>query len=216
MQFRRATLAAVAAATAVTLFAAGGSGAFAQPGEDQPEVSLPLTAETVPAQSEGPIFVSNPVVQPVDEHASVDAAPSDATSLRELVDDMPTREALTPEMKCLAGAVYFESRGEPLAGQLAVAKVVINRAESDAFPSDYCGVVFQRAQFSFVRGGQMPHIRKSSPAWKRAKAIARIAHEDLWQSKAENALYFHTRSVHPRWSRTRIAEATINSHIFYR
>src|SRR3546814_1697830 len=72
------------------------------------------------------------------------------------------RSTIDPELRCLAGAVYFESRGESLAGQLAVAHVIINRAESGRFPSSYCGVVHQRSQFSFVRGGKMPSIRESS------------------------------------------------------
>ena len=107
-------------------------------------------------------------------------------------------------------------RGEPLSGQLAVAQVVINRADSSRFPSSYCGVVYQRAQFSFVRSGAMPRINTGSNAWKRAKAIARIAHEGMWESEAEDALYFHAKYVSPSWSRKKTARATINQHIFYR
>src|SRR3546814_13674283 len=84
---------------------------------------------------------------------------------------------IDPELRCLAGAVYFESRGESLAGQLAVARVIINRAESGRFPTSYCGVVLQRSQFSFVRGGQMPKIRESSRPWAHAVAIAQRSEE---------------------------------------
>ena len=119
-------------------------------------------------------------------------------------------------MECLAGAIYFESRGEPVAGQLAVAQVIVNRAESGQFPESYCGVVFQRSQFSFVKGGAMPSIRRGSSAWKRAKAVARIAHEGLWDSQAADSLYFHAKYVRPSWSRKKVARATINTHIFYR
>ena len=59
---------------------------------------------------------------------------------------------LDEEGICLATAVYFESRGEPIEGQLAVADVVINRAASGRYPSDWCGVVKQKAQFSFEIG----------------------------------------------------------------
>lgn len=223
MKFHRATLAAIAATTVFTLSFADGSGANAQPGENQPQIALPLTEETVP-QVENVQFVSEPVVQATPEQSDDQAVddtelqplPRNAGSLHQLVADIPTGEKLSRQMKCLAGAIYFESRGEPLAGQLAVAKVIINRAESSAFPSDYCGVVYQRSQFSFVRGGRMPHIRTTSAAWKRAKAIARIAHEDLWESKADDALYFHARRVNPRWSRNRVAAATISSHVFYK
>ncbi|QSB45094.1 cell wall hydrolase [Tsuneonella flava] len=225
MKFHRATLAAIAATTVFTLSFADGSGANAQPGENQPQAALPLTEETVP-QVENVQFVSEPLVQAITEQsedqaadgndADVNALLSNVGSLRQLVATVPSGEKLSRQMKCLAGAIYFESRGEPLAGQLAVAKVIINRAESSAFPSDYCGVVYQRSQFSFVRGGRMPHIRTASAAWKRAKAIARIAHEDLWESKADDALYFHARRVNPRWSRNRVAAATISSHVFYK
>src|SRR3546814_14047540 len=91
---------------------------------------------------------------------------------------------IDPELRCLAGAVYFESRGESLAGQLAVARVIINRAESGRFPTSYCGVVLQRSQFSFVRGGKMPKIRESSRPWAHAVAIAQIARDGQWQTKA--------------------------------
>ena len=129
---------------------------------------------------------------------------------------MPAAGSLSEEMQCLAGAVYFESRGEPLAGQLAVAQVIINRAEDRRFPSSYCGVVFQRSQFSFVKNGHMPRIRTGTLAWKRAQAVARIAHRGLWDSEASDALYFHANYVRPSWSRRKVALATIDTHVFYR
>jgi spore germination cell wall hydrolase CwlJ-like protein len=217
MKFHRATLAAFAATAFLTFFAAEGSGANAEVSANQPVVATTLTDETVPqvSPSASPVqFVSEAVVQPVENRD--DASSLEADTLEELVSNMPRDAQLSREMECLAGAIYFESRGEPLAGQLAVGEVIINRSESGVFPSDYCGVVFQRAQFSFVRGGAMPRIDRGSAAWHRASAIARIAHEGLWDGQASNALYFHARSVHPSWSRTKIALATIDSHIFYR
>jgi len=218
MTFHRATLAAFAATAFLTFFAAEGSGANAEVNSNQPVVATTLTDETVPQVSPAapPVeFVSKAVVQPIeDRDDSANAAK--AGSLKELVADMPRDATLSRELECLAGAIYFESRGEPLAGQLAVGQVIINRSESGDFPSDYCGVVFQRSQFSFVRGGTMPRIDRGSAAWHRASAIARIAHEGLWDGQAANALYFHARYVHPSWSRTKIALATIDSHIFYR
>jgi spore germination cell wall hydrolase CwlJ-like protein len=218
MQFHRATLAALAATAFLTFFAAEGSGANAEVSETRTSQAIPLTDETVPqAAVSAPIaFVSQEVVQPTAVSRTDESSLADAGSLNDLVAEMPTSAALSPEMECLAGAIYFESRGEPLAGQLAVGKVIVNRSASGVFPSDYCGVVYQRAQFSFVRGGTMPRIDRGSTAWKRASAIARIAHEGLWDSQAGDALYFHARSVHPSWSRTKIARATIDSHIFYR
>ncbi|MFN6934152.1 MAG: cell wall hydrolase [Tsuneonella sp.] len=217
MQFHRSTIAALAATIVLTLFTADGSGANAESNEvlaTQAPTPSQLTDETVPVAP--PVeFVSQEVVQPaVDAQPAPDAQA--AKSLSALVSSMPRTDALSREMECLAGAIYFESRGEPLAGQLAVGQVIINRTESGAFPSDYCGVVFQKSQFSFVRGGKMPPIDRNSAAWGRATAIARIAHEGLWDSAAGDALFFHARYVSPSWSRTKIARATIDTHIFYR
>ena len=207
---------AFAAALFVTISSAEGSGAFAQQGENEDLQEQPLTAETVPA------FVAQEVVQPLPDAGAEAAEEFDiqntaqAESLADLVADTRVSGDLSREMKCLAGAIYFEARGEPLEGQLAVAKVIINRANSSVFPSSYCGVVTQRSQFSFVKGGRMPSPRKGTNAWTRAKSIARIAHEGLWDSEAGESLYFHANYVRPSWSRRKVAQATINRHIFYK
>lgn len=210
---------AILAAIALTTFAgAEGSDANAQVG------AVPTAATTAPAELTEevvPVFVEKPVVQTLPEQTeanseiSADDAPQ-ATSLTQLVASMSAADALSDELQCLAGAVYFESRGEPLEGQLAVAEVVINRAGDSRWPSSYCGVVYQRAQFSFVKKGRMPKIRTGSKAWKQAQAIARIAHRGLWDSSASDAVYFHARHVKPSWSRRKVALATIDTHIFYR
>jgi spore germination cell wall hydrolase CwlJ-like protein len=216
---KRVSAGALAAILFATTFGAAGSGAVAQ---DRAE---PMTLETVEPSIDAPAdaaepqvrFVASEVVQDVPE-AQVAEEPdlADAGSLRELVANVDTSGSMSPEMMCLAQAVYFESRGEPLDGQLAVARVVINRAESATFPDDYCSVVTQRAQFSFVRGGRIPTPNRGTAAWNRAKAIARIAHRDMWESPADDALYFHATYVRPRWAGRMTARATINRHIFYR
>lgn len=213
-----AGFAAAAATLAITFASAEISGANAQQGveEEIQDFDQPVTDETVP------VFISEPVIQPLPEETETVEADDaigtalQASSLRELVANTDTEFTLSREMECLAGTVYFESRGEPLAGQLAVAQVVINRSESSRFPSSYCGVVYQRSQFSFVKGGKMPRIKRSSTAWKRAKAIARIAHEGQWESEAQDSLYFHATYVRPSWSRKKTRRASINTHIFYR
>lgn len=211
------TLAAFSAATILTLASAEMSGAFAQ---EETSGAAPATAIEVDADAPAPTFVSNEIVQDIPEEAPepiAEAAPAPpASSLRELVKATPTDFALSEQMQCLAGAVYFEARGEPLAGQLAVAKVVMNRSDDRRFPDSYCDVVYQRAQFSFVKHGRMPRIRTSSTAWDRAKAIAHIAHEDQWDSAAGDSLYFHAKYVRPAWSRKKAKRTSISSHIFYR
>lgn len=137
-------------------------------------------------------------------------------SLAELVSDMPSPASMTDDLKCLAQAVYFESRGEPIEGQLAVAEVVINRARSGIYPSSYCDVITQPAQFSFVRHGVIPTADETSAAWQRAQAIAEIAQQNLWQTKAADALYFHATYVNPSWRRQKQLVAQIDTHIFYR
>jgi spore germination cell wall hydrolase CwlJ-like protein len=92
--------------------------------------------------------------------------------------------------------------------------VVVARSKSGRFPNSYCGVVFQRSQFSFVRGNAMPSIDKRSRNWRNAVAIAQIAHGGTWQSQAEGALFFHATYVSPGWRLHRMAR--IDNHVFYR
>ena len=152
---------------------------------------------------------------PLEEVDAAIAATPRVRSLADLVGEYASAEVADPEHECLAGAVYFESKGEPLAGQLAVAEVVINRANSGRFPKSLCGVVKQKSQFSFVRGGRIPPIRKSTPEWRKAVAIAHIAREDLIDSAASRALFFHARYVSPGWRNLKRV-ATVGNHIFYR
>jgi len=134
--------------------------------------------------------------------------------LAELVAEYSGTEPRDDQAECLASAVYWESNGEPLAGQLAVAEVIINRARSGRFASTLCGVITQRSQFSFVRGGRIPTPPQSSAGWRNAVAIAHIAMDDLADSPVSTALFFHARYVSPRWRLQRLA--AVGNHIFYR
>ena len=120
------------------------------------------------------------------------------------------------EEDCLANAVYFEARGESLEGQLAVAEVVMNRARSGRYPPTWCGVVVQRSQFSFVRGGIIPPANRGSEAWRRAVAIARIAQAGTTRMLAPNVLWYHANYVSPSWGRRLSRSSVIGAHIFYR
>ena len=146
---------------------------------------------------------------PLDE-----ARPASAASLAALVSAQSQSGELPRELNCLAGAVYFEAKSEALTGQLAVGRVIVARSKSGRFPNSYCGVVFQRSQFSFVRGGGMPGINRQSRQWRNAVAIAQIAHAGTWRSPVEGALYFHAARVSPSWKRTRMAR--VQNHVFYR
>lgn len=118
------------------------------------------------------------------------------------------------ELECLAAGVYFESKGEPLSGQLAVADVIANRAGSGRFPDSYCAVLLQKGQFSFVRHGSWPRISRNAGAWKTAVAVAKIADQDLMESTAADALYFHARTARPGWHKKQVA--AIGNHLFFR
>lgn len=153
--------------------------------------------------------VSTEIVQPLpaeDEDDSY-ASLSDAVAAQDHPADADS------ELRCLAVGVYYESKGEPLAGQLAVAEVILNRASSGRFARSVCGVLKQRGQFSFVRGGVLP-TPPNNAQWRRAMAVAQVARKDLWDSPVDNALYFHARYVSPGWKRPRVG--TVGNHIFYR
>ena len=143
-------------------------------------------------------------------------AQAEPVSLEALVANEATDETDDAEQNCLANAVYFEARGEPLEGQLAVAEVVMNRAASGRYPDSLCGVVEQPAQFSFVRHGHIPQADRSSEAWRRAVGIARIAAARMApRLLPPSCLWYHANYVSPSWGR-RLAETTrIGLHIFY-
>lgn len=204
----RAGAIASAALAFVALFGAGMTGAQAQIQAIPPVMTPAAIAQEV----QGPRFVAEEVVQPLPG-----AQPSiDQTgSLAQLLGTMPEIK-LSGDLLCLAQAIYFEARGEPIEGQLAVAQVVVNRSQSGQYPADYCSVVTQPAQFSFVHRGVIPQADTASRAWARAKALAQIAHQELWPSEAGEALFFHAAYAHPSWARRKTALARIDTHIFYR
>ncbi|HEY4070316.1 MAG TPA: cell wall hydrolase [Sphingomicrobium sp.] len=135
--------------------------------------------------------------------------------LASMVADLSSPEAGSRELECLATGVYFEAKSEPLKGQLAVGQVIANRANSGGrFPSTYCGVLFQRGQFSFVHGHSLPRVSHSSRQWQTAVAIANIVDQDLKEPVVGNALFFHARYVSPGWHLKRVA--SIGNHVFFR
>jgi spore germination cell wall hydrolase CwlJ-like protein len=118
------------------------------------------------------------------------------------------------EADCLATAVYFEAKGEPMRGQLAVAQVILNRTRSARFPATVCGVVKQRGQFSFVHGGRLPVAPRGSAAWRQAVSVAAKVLDGSAERVASNALFFHARGVTAGWHVVRVAQ--IGNQVFYR
>lgn len=205
---------AVAATLLTALVSAGGSSAQA---EESLPIIVPQTVSAPVVASAGVEAIADATVSaivPLADQPSPPAPAARAATLAAHVRAQPQPGTLDREMRCLAGAIYFEARGESLDGQLAVGRVVVERANSGRFPASYCGVVFQRSQFSFVRGQSIPTVQESTAAWQRAVAIARIADEGTWQSPVDGALYFHATYVSPGWRLKRLAR--VDNHIFYR
>jgi len=155
---------------------------------------------------------------PADDQNAEDlpqAAVDRSEDLASMVADLSSPEPGTPELECLATGIYYEAKSESLKGQLAVGQVIANRASSGGrFPSTYCGVLFQRGQFSFVHGHSLPHVAHSSRQWQTAVAIAKIVDKDLKDPVVGNALFFHARYVSPGWHLKRVA--SIGNHVFFR
>jgi len=127
----------------------------------------------------------------------------------------PTGDA---QWECLTQAIYFEARGENLEGQIAVAEVILNRADSPLYPRTVCGVVKQRGgggcQFSYVCDGRTKMREKG--AADLAGRIARAMLDGAPRVLTDGATHFHTRGVKPSWSKRFAKTASIGSHLFYR
>jgi spore germination cell wall hydrolase CwlJ-like protein len=192
--------AAFAAASFVLLFAVDASPSFAW--ELAPTQILQTESEFETPAAAAPAPEAEP------------SAPRVSRTLAELVAEHGGTRTESAQHECLAGAVYFEAKGESLQGQLTVAEVILNRTRSGRFPASVCGVVKQRGQFSFVRGGRIPPVARGTAAWRKAVGIARIALGGLADGAAPKALFFHARYVSPGWKLKRVA--AVGNHIFYR
>ena len=124
--------------------------------------------------------------------------------------------------KCLANAVYFESRGESVRGQIAVAQVVMNRVFSPFYPNDVCGVVYQNAhrhnacQFTFACDG-IPDVVTEPDAWERAKRISRdMLDGKLWMPEVSKSTHYHAYWVRPDWVNEMKKIYKLGVHTFYR
>jgi spore germination cell wall hydrolase CwlJ-like protein len=126
--------------------------------------------------------------------------------------------ALDEQANCMAVAVYHEARGESVQGQLAVARVIMNRAASGKYPTSFCGVVKQPWQFSFVdpHSGYMPSVDAASSAWRKAQGITRLAMANAVPILSTDVLWYHANYVAPSWGRRLTKVSQIGAHIFYR
>jgi N-acetylmuramoyl-L-alanine amidase len=183
--------------------------------------TLPTTASVNQLAAPAPVPAPIPAIVATTTPLPADtsATPSDDVeeevaypTLAAAVADQSVPSNAGDDLRCLAGAIYFESRGEPLAGQLAVAEVILNRSQSRRFGGSVCDVITQRGQFSFVRGGKIPTAPVNND-WRTAVAVAKVALKNAWESNASEALYFNARHV---GGPSRVKVAAIGNHIFYR
>jgi spore germination cell wall hydrolase CwlJ-like protein len=132
------------------------------------------------------------------------------------------RRVRLAEENCLARAVYFEARSESALGQMAVAKVILNRVKAPQYPKSICGVVYQGSQrrnscqFSFACDGQADDVKQPA-AWAQAKVIAQraIKGDPGVAAKLGGALHYHADYVKPRWAKSMRKAIKVGRHIFY-
>lgn len=135
---------------------------------------------------------------------------------------LPASVVTNPEQRCLSEAIYFEARGEPYNGQVAVAQVVLNRVRNPAYPDTICAVVYQnrqlrnRCQFSFACD-LVPDRVADNRAWRQAQEIAREATAGRLKIKElEAATHYHAVYVKPYWAPSMQRQSRIGQHVFYK
>lgn len=126
------------------------------------------------------------------------------------------------EQQCLASGIYFESRGESVKGQAAVAQVILNRVRNPAYPDTICGVVYQnedwrnRCQFSFACDNIKDRVN-SEYHWKVAREVAlAVTAGKIWLKEVGSSTHYHAIYVRPGWARTMKKVGRIGLHVFYR
>ena len=177
--------------------------------------------QPIPASLQLPNLSEPDPLAPAVEQGDESDQPMVGTPILTPTGDLATKVAAlrgsdpgSRELECLAVGIYYESKSEPLAGQLAVGHVIASRAKSGRFASTYCGVLFQRSQFSFVRGKSYPQPARASRQWSNAVAVAKIVDQKLHKSTVPGALFFHAKRVSPGWRLARVG--SIGNHVFYR
>lgn len=153
--------------------------------------------------------------------AAVAPSPAEPRNLDELIWRLESRQQFSQrELHCLAENIYWESRGEPVEGQIAVAQVTINRKQLGLWGKDLCQVVYYKrnkvCHFSWVCNKLAK--RKDPQQWQTAQLVAdRVAnlHYTQYQYKYRTATHFHNTSVKPHWSYKLKQVKQVNNHIFY-
>ena len=144
--------------------------------------------------------------------------PSEWTSSKLLSLPVPKSDK---QMSCLAEALYFEARGEPIKGQLAVGEVILNRVEDTRYPSSICKVVNQgtgrrfACQFTYTCDGKLETVHERKP-YEMALKIAKILLTTHERKLTRGSTHYHSNYVNPKWSKKFERVAKFGRHIFYR
>lgn len=158
------------------------------------------------------------IVQEVAEVPNAAPAPAPALAVAVTEDQENLRSAVyaatSKEVECLMSAMFYEARGEPLEGRIAVAEVVLARRDSGRYPRTACGVIAQRSQFSFVRGGHIPPVKNSDETTYRNIVMKVLSGE--YKSKAKGSMFFHATYARPSWRHSLTRVSQIGRHLFYK
>lgn len=124
----------------------------------------------------------------------------------------PTADIPRNQIDCIATAVYHESRGESITGQMAVAHVIMNRVNSKRYPNTPCEVVYQRKQFSFIQSARPD---KESAAWGEAVEQAVFAYKGYTDDPTGGAMHYYAHNkVYPWWAESMDVSTIIGGHTF--
>ena len=205
--------------------AAGSTGASASPTTPMVKRAITLSSATPAPMDATPMEIAAAPVSlqsPRLDRGEVTILPKSDDPDRPRYVDLIDPDNMNKEQRCLAEAVYFEARSEPVAGQAAVAQVILNRVKSGLYPSSICGVVYQNrhrhlaCQFTFACEGKSLRIRDTE-SWERATRVASAVLEGrTYLADVGGATHYHANYVRPSWSRRLKKMDVIGRHIFYK
>ena len=147
---------------------------------------------------------------------------------------------------CLTKNIYFEAKNQSIAGQIAVALVVLNRVKDKRFPNTICAVIYEGPTYESWKTRQIPDLPKESrkyyprrdrcqfswycdgmaddvhsedeKIYNRIKDLAELAMIPTVKllDITDGATHYHADYVKPEWAKTKTRTIEIGDHIFYR
>ena len=183
--------------------------------------ATPAPADMIPMEIAAAPVSSPRAIESARAPDPVEAHPN-ASGARPRYTDLIDPDKMNREQKCLAEAIYFEARSEPVTGQAAVAQVILNRVRSGLYPDSVCGVVYQNrhrhlaCQFTFACEGKSLRVTETD-SWETAKRVAReVTEGKTYLADVGGATHYHADYVRPYWARRLKKMDVIGRHIFYK